>query len=126
MADSRDRCEQLYEPIDEIESMVRAARDYVQASEDLRPRVLETARSQCGQRCIRQLAVFLVLLATFTVAGSNRLDRPGTFQQGGVFSGDGGIFTRAETRVAQGGDVVWGMVEAFTDLRQRQAEVLTL
>lgn len=128
MIESRD----WYDPTSEVEAMVRAAGDYVQASEDLRPRVLETARAQSGeqraQRCIRQVALFVVLLAIFTPSGRHRLETGDAPQQRSLAAADSeSMFSRAETIVARsGGDLGWGMVEAFTELRRRQAEVFRL
>ena len=51
-----------YEPLSDIEAMVRSAANYVQVSNDLRPRVLEAAREKSGERrarrFIRQAAAF--------------------------------------------------------------------
>ena len=118
------------EPIDEVEAMVRAAGDYVQASDDLRPRVLESARTQRGeqraQRCIQRMAVYFVLLTVFSTSGRHSLETAGTRQQSMLAAVDSdSIFSRAETTVTRGdGDYGWGMVEAFSELRRRQAEVL--
>ena len=131
MIESRDWNESFNEegPLNEVEAMVRAAGDYVQASDDLRPRVLETARTQCGeqraQRCIQRIAVCFVLLAVFTTSGHHSVETAETHQQGILAAADSdGIFLRAEATVIQGGDCGWGMVEAFSELRRRQAEVL--
>ena len=56
----------------EVEAMLLAAGDYVRASDDLRPRVLEAARLQRrelrARRMIRRAAVAVVLLAAFTAS----------------------------------------------------------
>jgi hypothetical protein len=118
-------------PIDDIEALVRSAGHYVRASDDLRPRVLELACVQCGerrsQRSLRRCAVIVVLLAVFTAAG--RHDLFGTSSSGGstLFSAElEKSLTQAVMPVAGDGRSNWNAVEAFTDLRQRQAQALRL
>jgi hypothetical protein len=123
MTETRDWNERGNEPSDEIEAMVRDAGGYVAASEDLRPRVLETARAQSGerraQRCIRQAAVFVVLSAILTMSSGGFDSGPQRFLP---LADAESIFLRAES----GGDCGWGMVEAFTEIRHQQAKVLRL
>jgi hypothetical protein len=115
-------------PDGEIEAMVRAAGQYVRASDDLRPRVLETARAQCGerraQRCIRHVALFVVLAAVFTLSDGRGLDSASAPQRYPWHSGvANGLLLRAEANFADGDDRGWGMVEAFSELRREQAKV---
>jgi hypothetical protein len=117
------------EPMSEVEAMVRAADQYVQVSRDLRPRVLETARTECGerraQRSIRHLAIVVVLLTVFATPSGRGLE--GARYPGILAAVDSDqIFSQAESKVARGGDISWAMVEAFTDLRRQQADVLRL
>jgi hypothetical protein len=108
------------EPIGDLEALIRSARDYVHASEDLRPRVLETARSQRHERVtltyLQFAAIVLVLLGLLTAALrsdsspnhsaiANALPSPAPVASGG-------------------GDSSWGLVESFTELRRRQAVLL--
>lgn len=121
----------MYEPLDDLEAMIRGAGDYVRASEDLRPRVLETARAQCGEqrakRCIRQVAVFVVLLAAFTASAGHVLETTGAGQKVALNAADSDrMHSQAETHAARGGDIGWGMVEAFTELRRRQSAAFRL
>ena len=106
---------------DEVEALVRAAGGYVRPSEDLRPRLLETARAESRERQahwrIWQLALAIALLAAVaTVFGA----RPGTAAS---FS-QGALRVQAEVRPAEGGAPGWRIVDSFTDLRRRQAALL--
>jgi hypothetical protein len=117
------------EPASEIEAVVRAAGTYVQASRDLRPRVLETARTVCGerraQRSIRRVALFVALLAVFT-APSGRGTEGARYPAMLAAVDSDHIFSQAESKVARGADVSWAVVDAFTDLRHHQASALRL
>ncbi|MCI0491748.1 MAG: hypothetical protein L0Z07_02295 [Planctomycetes bacterium] len=119
-----------YEPIDEVEALVWAAGDYVQASDDLRPRVLETARMQCREQrarfYLRQAAVLVALLAVFTTTSSDRMDKAAGQQGLVAWTGSDWLFARAQMKATWDGDYGSGLVDAFTELRSRQAEVLRL
>ncbi len=121
MTDTRDWRDPSDEPWEEVEAMVRAAGQYVAASDDLRPRVLETARTECGeqraQRIIRQAAIAVVLTAMLTLSGDRGLDSVGASRQ---LADSQSIFSRA----ASSGDAGWGMVDAFRELRHEQAKAL--
>ena len=117
-----------YEPLNEVEALVRSAGDYVRASGDLRPRVLETARAERSerraQRRIWQVAILVVLLGMFTT----------TVRQGqGIFgiersraaTGAGQLLFSSEALTGSG-ESNWEMVDSFTELRRRQAELLRL
>jgi hypothetical protein len=41
-------------------------------------------------------------------------------------TGAEGMFLRAQTNFASGGDCGWGLVEAFSELRREQSKVLRL
>jgi hypothetical protein len=110
--------------------MLRAAGDYVRASEDLRPRVLEAARAQCGEqrarRFIRHAAVCVVLLASFMASVSQVPETAGADQEVALNAADSRtMFSRAQTYAARG-DIGWGMVKAFTELRCRQSAAFRL
>jgi hypothetical protein len=114
-------------PLRDIEALVRAAGDYVQASDDLRPRVLETARAQHGeqraQRWIGQLAACIVLLALFSDGSHSRVSIAGERSKHAAVAADAnGIFAQVESKLEVGhSDVGWSMVEVFTELRRQQA-----
>jgi hypothetical protein len=111
--------------------MVRSARHYVRASDDLRPRVLELAAIQGGeewaQRCIRRVAMIVVLLATFTTVGRHPVLSTGTNAGRTLFSAElEQSLTRAAMPNISTGHSSWSAVEALTNLRERQAEALRL
>lgn len=122
------------EPLDDdpcavVEALVRAAGAYVHATDDLRPRVLEAARLQCGERSarrrIRHLATTLLLLAMLTLADQSNRDvrysaRP-TVLAAASFDD---LFAPPMAAVPRSGDGDWRMIDAFTELRRQQAEAL--
>jgi hypothetical protein len=115
------------EPTD-IESLVSAARDYVRPSDDLRPRVLETARAERRerrlQRHLAQMAAVVLLMVTgLTVYHQPELsDRARAFLPTMEAMSD-----EAQAEAARFSDhATWETVESFTDLRRRQAELLRL
>jgi hypothetical protein len=112
-----------YGPLDEVEALVRVAGDYVHASEDLRPRVLEAARARRGQLRIWQVAVFIVLAGVFVTSVCYRPQAAARKTATTVDAGQ--IFSQPEAR-ARYGDSAWEMVESFTQLRRHHAELLRL
>jgi hypothetical protein len=116
-----------FQPSDEIEALVRAAGDYVQASEDLRPRVLESARKQRCERTAQGLIARValgVLLATMLTASNS----PGSVDARNPLAS--AALNRASFPLPTAGgadadnDFGWNMVEAFTEMRRQQSEVL--
>lgn len=118
-------------PCHEVESLVRAAQEYVCASDDLRPRVLEAARLNCrerrAQRWIRNVAVCIVLLAFLSIAdreGSNgERHRPIGIVAAAGFDE---FFSPTAVAATRSGDGDWRMLDAFTELRRQQAQLLHL
>ena len=129
MIESRD----FSSPLDEVEALIRSAGQYVRASDDLRPRVLENARSQCSERRLQrrfwQTAAVVLLCGMLT---SSLVDRssPGTGSKSHAAPWTSPIFTPVEAAAqsagAQASDPSWQMVESFTQLRLRQAQLLRL
>ncbi len=114
-----------YGSAEEIEALVRAAGDFVQASEDLRPRVLETARKQLRERTarrwVRGLVFCVAMLTVFTASDNQRrwseVHRP--------LASAMAYPTPAKHDPAagdRGNEYDWGMVDAFTKMRRLQAE----
>lgn len=104
-------------PSDDLEALLRSAKDYVHPSDDLRPRVLEAARSQRDQRqmlgYLQHAAVVLVVLGAlastlYGTAGPIKLDAT----------------SRDQVLAAAAQDANWGLVDSFTELRRRQAVLL--
>lgn len=101
-----------------IEALVRAAGNYVRPSEELRPRVLEAARRESIERSVRRrichaaLALGLLLGAAIGMGGE---ELP-------AFSA--GALRQVELNSTESGAIGWSMVESFTDLRRRQANLL--
>jgi hypothetical protein len=122
--------ESMRDAFDEVEQAVRAAASYVRASEDLRPRVLESARVERGERRARrwigQAAAFVVVLATLTAVIRPTLDSSAFYQSNWLFAGSDAIFSHAGAKTAHGGDLAWGLVDSFTELRRRQADAFNL
>jgi hypothetical protein len=110
------------------EALVRAAAGYVRPSENLRPRVLEVARSQRDEkRALRRvwhLALVVLVLGMFT---SLARTRPAA-TPAPLF----GIPFQAVPRfddsnaAVRPGEAGWEMVESFRELRRRQARLLRL
>jgi hypothetical protein len=116
------------ESFGDLESLVRAAGAYVQPSRDLRPRVLEAARLESGElkarRHIGRLALCAALFAMLTISGAERPDSPGMFHQWTLIAAEAHVDSATGARAR--GDNGWSLVEAYTELRRRQAEVLRL
>ena len=116
-----------YQPMDEIEAMVRAAGNFVQASEDLRPRVLESARQQRGnqgiQRWVSGLAVGILMLTAAPGHRQSTASRQSLAPA--VFFPTAQPVSNA-TGAELSSEMGWGMVDAFTEMRRQQSEVLRL
>ena len=108
---------------EDVEALVRAAGNYVRPSEELRPRVLESARMEASERKalrrIWQAALALMLFASFSTTIS------GPWTGGSSFSADL-LQVQAEVRAAGTDAAGWSLVDSFTDLRRRQAALLRL
>jgi hypothetical protein len=118
------------EPVGGVEAMVLAAGQYVGASDDLRPRVMEAARLQSGEqsvrRCLRHVALVVVLLALLVPE-----IRQGLGEQSSRWSAIEEFNTEVLHSVSpaattRSGDGDWRMFEAFTELRRQQAQLLRL
>jgi hypothetical protein len=109
------------ERYDEVEAMVKAAGGYVKASDDLRPRVLETARTESTERrgkwWIRQ---FSIAAAVTGVALSIGLS---TYEQGPKLGPDE-VYEQAVQKSTGAGGFGWALVQVFLDLREDQSKRL--
>jgi hypothetical protein len=108
---------------DNIESMIRAAGDYVRPSEDLRPRTLEAAREHCDDRRAEQklggFAIAVLLLVTFSSPAIQYADvlRTSSTAPSATEMQSRAQAYEAQSHVGQH----WGLTEAFTRLRRVQA-----
>lgn len=114
----------MAEPCDrfaEIESLVASAGQYVQPSDDLRPRTLEAARTaraeQRGQQWVRHAAIAAAVVG---LAISLR----GTTETKPQLNDSDAMYRQATLRASGVGGLGWGLVQAFTELREEQAEKL--
>ena len=124
MTDLRD----WKEPFNELELLFRDAGNYVQASSDLRPRVLESARARRSEHRLRRGLCRITVCVLLCMAGtaSIRQYHVTTGQRGNVVSqnnSSGSELDWGQMKVTAG-DASWGAVEAFTEFRRRQAEAL--
>lgn len=108
---------------------MRSAANYVQVSKDLRPRVLDAARLTSGERRVRrfihQAALVAALLTWCVTASVNRLDMRDDLRELSLVTGS--AYPISTSRVSGGaGDAAWVLVDAYTELRCRQADVLRL
>jgi hypothetical protein len=118
-----------FESLSEIEAMVRSAANYVQVSKDLRPRVLDSARLAKGERrvrrYIRQSALIAALLTWFVTSSVSRLDMRDDLRELSLATACS--YPMPNNRISVGaGDAAWVLVDAYTELRGRQADVLRL
>jgi hypothetical protein len=116
-------------PLADVEAIVRSAGQYVRASDDLRPRVLEAARMQSGeqraQRRIRHVSVVVLLLACLHIAEWQGLHGPLLRSHGMLMAaGFRETFTPIPTASTRSGDGDWRVLDAFTELRRQQAQLL--
>ena len=119
----------LNEPLGDIEAMVRSAANYVQVSKDLRPRVLDAARLTSSERRVRryihQAALMAALLTWCITASVNRLDMRDDLRELSLATAS--MYPISHNRITGGaGDAAWVLVDAYTELRGRQADVLRL
>lgn len=110
----------------QIESMIRAARNYVRPSDELRPRTLEAARERCGDRRAEQrlgsFAIAVLLLITLGTPVMRYAETWRTLEWAPTASD-------VEQRAAELGTQReigpnWAITEAFSQLRRVQADRL--
>src|SRR5262245_2406696 len=108
---------------DDVEALVRDAGRYVRPSEGLRPRVLETARAESRERRAQlrlwQVALVVALWGAISTTSASRWELTAPFSAGL-------LQMQTDVQPAEGGGAGWNMVESFTDLRRRQAALLSL
>ena len=108
----------------QLESVIRAARNYVRPSDELRPRTLEAARERCGDRRAEQklgsFATAVLLLLTLGTPAFRYAETLRSIQWSPTAAD---VQQRAVEFGAQreiGPN--WAMTETFTQLRRVQAD----
>ena len=110
----------------EIESMIRAARNYVRPSDDLRPKVLEAAREHCSDRRAEQklgsfaIAVLVLVLISSPAIRYAILLQPTVAKR----SADEVQHLAAELASQREIGSHWALAEAFSQVRHLQASRL--
>lgn len=121
MAERRDDLEWLAD----VESLVRSAGEYVRPSDDLRPRVLENARAWRKERQARRWTLHMAASALVCGLLAAALQTPSSFAARETAAGAIGYRLYWSTQPATGAsETGWSMVDSFTELRRRQAELL--
>ena len=115
------------ESVNDVEAMIRAAGGYVGASDDLRPRVLEAAQQQTGERSMRRrlrsVALVVVFLAVVSTEFRQHLEKRSAFD-GPLGAVQMDVMNSMTPATAREGDGDWRMIDAFTRLKQQQARLL--
>jgi hypothetical protein len=113
-----------FEALADVESLIRSAANYVRPSDDLRPRVLESARSVSKERQARRWIGHLATCALalgLLVAALRQTDTPARREPARAAVG----YRLWSAQPALGAnDASWSMVDSFTELRRRQAQLL--
>ena len=105
----------------DVEALVHAAQEYVNASDDLRPRVLEAAKTvrneRRGKRWVRHAAIAAAIVSMAVSVSSST---SGRLEIVGVDA----VYQQAALNGSRSGGLGWGLVQTFSDLRERQSEKL--
>ena len=114
--------------IEMLESAVRAAGEYVQPTDDLRPSTLEAARESCSRRRwnFRLGAVAMVVIALAICDLPSRIvaSRAGQAEKPSQVIRSYDLHQQASLRTAHSGfDSSWAVYEAFSELRKKQADL---
>ena len=118
----------LPQPPSELEALIHAAQNFVEPSDDLRPRVLEAAREERKQLYTRQrlgkAAALVIALGMFLAMIRQELQ-----SQSPDFAGpsrSASPLAISPTAALSPNDSAWEMVESLTELRKRQALLFRL
>ena len=123
-----ERDDRGLESFDSLESIVRAAGNYVQPTDDLRPSTLEAAREACSQRRwnfrIGALAMVVILLAICDLPSRIFPSLVGQVERPSQVIRSYDLHRQASLRMVHPSfDSTWAMVEAFVELRKKQADL---
>ena len=111
-----------------LEAIVRAAGNYVQPTDDLRPRTLEAARSVSSRRRwnthLGALAAAVILLAFCGLPSRTPPSQLGQVAKTSQLIRGYDLHRQASLREVQAGfDASWAFYEAFAELRRKQADL---
>ena len=110
-----------------VELLIRAARNYVVPSDNLRPRTLEAARESAADRVgFYKLARLFLILLFCSALSVPALDRLTAWHDKSVSPSASEIQDQAsQIATEKGVGPHWGLYEAFNRLRNHQAENLS-
>ena len=112
----------------DIEEMVRAAGGYLEVSDDLRPDTLEEARNETRETSSRSwigiVAVAVVFLAVSAGMLRGHLSSAPSLMMDVGADGDQLAAVASRKAARTRADASWSLVDAFLELRQRQASLI--
>ena len=111
-----------------VEEMIRAAGNFLDVTDDLRPQTVEQARHESRKTSTRFWIPIVAVIAVFLVISvgmlRGRLSSTPLLMAGVIADGDQ-LYATALQRAAQAHvDPSWSLVDAFRELRERQASVI--
>ncbi len=115
-----------HEPPDELESLLLAAGNYVRPSDDLRPRVLELARTERQERRMQRNLARMAAAVFLMVMVISAYRQPANAAASQLFSPAMEAVSLEAEASARRHDPSWETVESFTDIRRWQASLLRL
>ena len=110
----------------EFESLILAAGHYVRPSEDLRPQVLEQARTAQQERRMQRHLAKLAAVVFLAVTVLTVYRQPASAAGNHLFSPGGSAVSLDVEANGRVDERNWETVESFTDIRRRQAALLRL
>jgi len=110
----------------ELEEIIRAAGDYIEVSDDLRPRILEDARSGLEETSTRfwiaGLAIAVIVFAIFANHFRGQMSSP---LNSAMTPTSAQLYAEAQRKTSESNaDASWTLVDSFSELRQRQAGLI--
>ena len=108
----------------DIEEMIRAAGGYVEVSDDLRPRTLEEARDASRETSTRSGIAGLIAVVAILVLQAGQVPPPPPAQAGIRSDADQLFAAAGQTTASANFDLNWSLVDAYRELRRRQASLI--
>jgi hypothetical protein len=114
--------------LDDIESLIVAARNYVRPSDDLRPQVLELARAEHRERRMQRQLAQMAALVLLMVTAITVYRQPDVSDRARAFlPAMEAVSSHSHLETMESSDrAAWETVDSFTNLRRRQADLLRL